>query len=358
MSNLAEVAPNYNRAKSRWPDASTLSSCYDSLCACYDGTMHGMVDHVKSFIETVCLTIMGEFNESVEESSPTTTQLLRAALRSLGIENSRGASKLDKVLSGFNKLTEALVEMRNDNGPVAHGKDGFLDAISSDHARAFLHVGDAILSVLLNSLEGKEPNPLFTREPYERFTRINNKIDKIVGVDARIEDEVLIYSVTAGSREEAFEIRVEPSRLLYGVDRSAYVEILNAVGRDTLSEEEPIQQTEHVITLPEWIPTTTPPIEIREPTYSGRLLELRGNVQKFLVEEGIIQHSNLQSNSELIDFLLIIIEENTGIDWEQRSPLQASLKVACKRLLIKFGTSSNEASRVSEKFIEWLKANL
>jgi hypothetical protein len=132
---------------------------------------------------------MTEFGEPLPCKHPNLTQYLNAALGVLGLQNARGASKLDKVLSAFNKMTDALDEMRNENGPVAHGKDGFLDAIEEDHARGFLHAGDAIVGVLLNALEGKGPNLLLTREPYERFAHLCERIDRSVGLEARVELE-------------------------------------------------------------------------------------------------------------------------------------------------------------------------
>lgn len=233
MANLDALAPNYLRAVQRWPGASTLANGYEALATCFSDRSHGLVEHVKSFVESVCLTIMVEYGEPKPSNNPSTTELLVAALRALGLRNTRGTDQLDKVLSGFNKLSDALSDMRNVNGPVAHGKDGFLDAITVEHVRAFLHVGDAILGVLLNALEGKEPNLKETREPYETFQQLNERIDRTVKVNVQIDDEdewpTIVLSVATGSHEEALDLRVEPSRLLYGVDRQAYIEVLNMV---------------------------------------------------------------------------------------------------------------------------------
>jgi hypothetical protein len=136
MPDLDALAPNYRRAQQRWPEAPILAKCHEALKAAFDTNAHGLVEHVKSFIESVCLTIMSELREPMPSATPSTTDLLVAALNPLGLRNTRGASKLDKVLSGFNRLADALTEMRNDNGPVAHGKDAFLDALTVDYARA------------------------------------------------------------------------------------------------------------------------------------------------------------------------------------------------------------------------------
>ena len=131
MSTFDTLAPNYRRAAQRWPGAQTLANGYDALAACFTESAYGLVEHVKSFVESVCITIMVEHGEPKPSDKPSTTELLVAALSALGLRNSRGADKLDSVLSGFNRSSDALSAMRNENGSVAHGKDGFLDSSNS-----------------------------------------------------------------------------------------------------------------------------------------------------------------------------------------------------------------------------------
>ena len=239
MDNLDTLAPNYRRAQQRWPGAPTLADGYDALAICFYDSAHGLVEHVKSFIESVCLTILSEFDQP-KPSNTNSTALLVAALDTLGLRNTRGATKLDAVLSGFYKLSDALSEMRNETGPVAHGKDGFLDSLTIDHTRTFLHVGDAILGVLLNALEGKEPDLSETNESYETFQHYNDRIDRHASMRARIDEEsdrpIVVFTITTGSYEEAFELRVEPSRLLYETDRQAYIEVLNTTNVVSVDE--------------------------------------------------------------------------------------------------------------------------
>jgi hypothetical protein len=121
MPDLDALAPNYRRAQQRWPDAPTLARCYEALNACFNSNAYGLVEHVKSFVESVCLTMMGEFRAPMPSDQPSATELLVAALSTVGLKNTKGATKLDKVLSGFNRLADAIGEMRNETGPVAHG---------------------------------------------------------------------------------------------------------------------------------------------------------------------------------------------------------------------------------------------
>lgn len=44
-----------------------------------------------------------------------------------------------------------------------------------------------------------------------------------------------------------------------------------------------------------------------------------------------------------------------GLDWKQRESLQARLKVACKRVLVRFGSAPEEAEGMAERFVVWLR---
>lgn len=365
MPDLDVLAPNYRRAQQRWPDAPTLAKCHEALRACFDTNTHGQVEHVKSFIESVCLTIMGELREPMPSATPSTTDLLIAALNALGLRNTRGASKLDKVLSGFNRLAEALSEMRDHNGPVAHGKDGFLDALTVDHARAFLHLGDAILGVLLSALEGKQPDLTVTREPYESFPHLNERIDRAISVEARIDEDgerpMVVFSVATGPRGEGIELRVEPSRLLYGIDRSAYIEVLRTADL-VVAEAEGVEGEEEVsVVLGSAAPpgiglvSVAGPLTEVLPTYAGLLEPLRPGLGDFVIAEGVDPARGAEGGARLLDSLLATAEQNMGLDWKHREPLQARLKVACKRVLVQFGSAPEKAEDVAERLVAWLR---
>jgi len=363
MPDLDTLAPNYRRAQQRWPDAPTLANAYASLGACFNGNAHGLVEHVKSFVESVCVTIMGECRVPMPSALPSTTELLVAALDPLGLRNTKGATKFDKVLSGFNKLADAIADMRNETGPIAHGKDGFLDAIAADHARAFLHAGDAILSILLGAYEGKQPDLVATREPYENFPHLNERIDRAAAVAARVDEDAdrptVVLSVTTGPRGEAIELRVEPSRLLYGIDREAYVEALRTAGLAATEEEGEEPEAEpgegEAGEAPEsGIAPAEGPVTRLVTQYEGELSALRGGVEAFLVAEGVDPTTAGVDGALLLDSLLATAEQNMAIDWKQSKPKQARLKVASKRVLIRFGSEASKAETVAGRLVGWL----
>lgn len=350
--------PNYRRASERWPQAPALLQYHEAISNCIAGDGHGVVEHVKSFIECVCITILGEFGEPLPSSDPTSTELLVAALKPLGLQNTRGASKLDKVLSAFNRLSDALSEMRNENGPVAHGKDGFLDVIEEDHARAFLHAGDAIVGLLLNALEGKQPNLLFTREPYERFKHLCDRIDRSVGIEAEVDDEsggpILVLSLSIFGRTEKLKLRIEPSRLLYGIDRTAFVGVLtDAPETLEVEDEEEVSPPATPAPEPETVTHTKPPAVVVVDEYAGVFANLRDGLRAFVVSEGI----NAAPNDELLNSLLATAELNSGVDWQTRENLQARMKVGFRRVLGKEGIDPTKITDASERLLTWLKVS-
>ena len=367
MATLDALVPNYRRAQQRWPSAPTLADGYDALAICFCNSTHGLVEHVKSFIESVCLTIMGEFDKSKPSGRPTSTDLLVAALDALGLSNTRGATKLDAVLSGFNKLSKALSRMRNETGPVAHGKDGFLDPVTIDHARTFLHVGDAILGILLNALEGKEPNLVVTREPYETFKHYNDRIDRDASVEARVDEEgdrpVVVFSITTGSHEEPIKLRVELSRLLYGTDRQFYIEVLKATNPApivTVDEAKEYKEEEELTVSKADDTPAFAPVEAVGPVtevisvYGGTFDTLRSSLKTFLTLEGVNPAVTSAGEEQLIDSLLATVDKNMALDWKIREPIQARLKVSCKRVLIRFGTEPEKADEVAKRMVAWL----
>jgi hypothetical protein len=359
LSATTDPLPNYSRARSKWPQAPALGQYYEDITRCLNGNVHGVAEHVKSFIECVCITILSEFGEPLPSSDPTSTQLLTAALKPLGLQNSRGASKLDKVLSAFNKLSDALSEMRNENGPIAHGKDGFIDALEDDHARAFLHTGDAIVGLLMNALEGKKPNFLFTREPYERFKHLCDRIDRSVRIEAEVEQDqrgsILVISLTVGGKAEAIELRIEPSRLLYGIDRTAFVGVLS-YAPETIEEVESENDGDlDVQEAPEQprpnnLSTQAQPLSVFVDEYSGLFANLREGLRRFLIGESIASEPSI----ELVNSLLATAEKNSGVDWLSREGLQARMKIGFRRVLFKAGVENADAP---ERLLMWLKVN-
>jgi hypothetical protein len=361
MQAFDTFVPQFHRARERWPEAPTLAQHYTAVVESYQGSSHDIIASIKSFIECVCRTILGEFGKPAPASNSTTTYLLGEALKALGLENSRGASKLDEVLGAHNKMADALSFMRNNYDPGAHGKDGFLDTLTTNEHRAYIVTADSILALLLAAYEGTEPDLRYTREPYEKFVRFHNRVDRAVSVEAWVEGdgdiETLVVKLRTATLPEGFQIRLEPSELLYAVDRTAYVELLAS----SVTGPQPIVEAEAPATaMVEAAPlrAATPIVTTAEvvPSYDGVLSTLKVPLQEFLLTLGGLEAA-AATGTKLRDSLLATAEGSMGLDWISREPLQAAMKVALRRMLIKFGIEVSRAEQTAERLVGWLRKN-
>lgn len=362
MAALDDLVPQFRRARDRWPDAPLLASHYAAVIESHSGSGHDIIGSIKSFIECVCKTILGEFGISESSSTPTTTQLLVETLRSLGLQNSKGGSRLDDILSAHNKMADALSFMRNNHDPGAHGKDGFLDTLSTNENRAYLITADSILALLLAAYEGTEPDLRYTREPYERFARFHERVDRGVSIEAFVDHDgdadTLVVTMKTPSLPDGIEMRLEPSELLYALDRTAYVELLAS----TISVPRPAASS---IDLSEGGMADQTPFEIAAPTpivaqivtsYDGQLSPLKPALGTFLESLGGLE-GVAATGTSLPDSLLAAAEQGMGLDWKERQSLQSALKVSLRRILIKFGVESERAENTAEKLVGWFRTN-
>ncbi len=86
---LDEVAPAFRAAYERWPHAPNLRQHYDDLVNTYEKEGSSLIELTKSFLETVCWTVINELGATPPASStPSTTELLSCVLEALGLRNS------------------------------------------------------------------------------------------------------------------------------------------------------------------------------------------------------------------------------------------------------------------------------
>jgi hypothetical protein len=358
MDAFDALVPNFARTTNRWPSAHSLSNHYKTVVASYDGGGHGLIATVKSFIECACVTILVESGKPMPSSEPSATELLVAALNVLGLQNSLGASKLGKLLSAHNKLADALSEVRNESCPVAHGKDGFLDALTINERRAFLLTADTILALLLCAHDGTEPDLQHTREPYDRFAHLHDRIDQTVAVESTVEDDedrqVIVVTLRNGNLSEGVRLRVEPSRLLYAIDRTAYVEFLTSSAIEvSAGVAQELAREDGAIELRR-APEPKAPIAEVVTSYDGILAPFKKMLDKYLVSLGVTS-TRSTSGKSLTDSLLAAAESHLGLDWAAREPLIAGMKVALRRTLLQFGMDREQAESIAEHLISWLK---
>lgn len=226
-----------------WSHAQTLQNTFETLERTFAEEQDACIDAAKAMVECACRVIIKTLDDprnpqKRSNSDLTLAQLLGLATKMLKLGEIRHRAFSD-LIREYNRLAEALRVLRNEAGTVSHGKDGFISRLSIHHRRAAILAADAIVTFLHEAYLEQEMDPLLTLEPYERFTLSNQIIDKYTSLRVGEDQEEEFLSVTILlPNGDGIPLTIEPSRLLFGVDRQAYKTALNACRDAALTQPE------------------------------------------------------------------------------------------------------------------------
>lgn len=226
--------PGIKDVCSHWKEAPMLQQTYEALEKTVLDGNDACIDCAKSIVEVVCRIIIDEHESPTNPCRPISAlpnfgDWVTGAIKALRLGENQN-SKFRKLVSQHHKLTTALGDLRNDSGPVSHGKDGFLSRLSDHHRRSALLSADAIITFLHQAHIESELDLIKTRTPYENdrlFSR-HKLIDKNTALSAGVSEDGLLVVEARLATGDSINLAIEPSRFLYQIDREAYVEALNA----------------------------------------------------------------------------------------------------------------------------------
>lgn len=228
----ADWYPGIRAFCTHWKHAPTLQQTFETLEREFNDENDACIDAAKGLVECACRVLIEELDDPLAPLKPEANDTplghlvgLVTRLLDLGAVRHRAFSDLIKQ---HNKLTETLRVLRNEAGTVSHGKDGFIAKLSAHHRRSAMLAADAIVTFLHEAYLEREPDPVRTLEPYERFESSNAIIDQFSSLRAELDDEGSLTVVVVLPGGEEVPLAIEPSRLLFGVDREAYKFVLNA----------------------------------------------------------------------------------------------------------------------------------
>lgn len=224
--------PGIREACGYWRDAPMLQQTFEAMERNLEHNNDACIDCAKTVVEVVCRLIVENFHtQQVQlkpvQATPTLSDWLTAAIRALKLGDVRD-DRFKKLVSSHHKLANALNDLRNNAGPASHGKDPYLARLAEHHRRSAVLAADAIVSFLHQAYLDAQLDPISSREPWERFSENNALIDAHVELIVDAEEEglsILRFLLPSG---DELPINIEVSRLLYQLDRDAYVEALNA----------------------------------------------------------------------------------------------------------------------------------
>lgn len=227
-----DMCPGIREACTHWREAPMLQQTFEALERTLDQDNDACIDCAKSIIEVFCRIIVDELDSPTQPVKPKATapdfgEWVGAAVRVLKLGENQN-SKFLKLVSQHHKLTTALGDLRNESGPVSHGRDAFLAKLSVHHRRSAVLSADALVTFLHQAYLEAQRDPVSSREPWERFEVFNRLIDANVGLTLgeNGDGEPELHILLPGN--EYLVLNVSVSRLLYQLDRDAYIEALNA----------------------------------------------------------------------------------------------------------------------------------
>jgi hypothetical protein len=228
----ADWYPGIKAFSTHWRHAPMLQQTFATLEREFADENDACIDAAKGFVECACRLLIEELDDPVSPLKPTAPdtalgELVGLATRMLDLGTVRHRAFSD-LIKQHNKLTDTLRVLRNEAGTVSHGKDGFIAKLSAHHRRSALLAADAIITFLHEAYLEREPDPVRTFEPYERFEASNAIIDEFATLRAELDDEGYLRAVVILPDGEEVPLAIETSRLLFGVDREAYKLVLNA----------------------------------------------------------------------------------------------------------------------------------
>lgn len=222
----ADWYPGIRSFCTHWSHAPMLQQTFEALERQFADSQDACIDSAKAIVECACRVIIEELDDPASPLKPTRAdaslgELLGLATRMLDLGEIRHRAFCD-LIREHNRLADALRVLRNESGTTSHGKDGFIAKLSAHHRRGALLAADAIVTFLHESYLEREPDPVLTLEPYDRFEATNALIDEYAGLTVETDDNGWLSITVTLPEDEEVPLSVPPSQLLFGVDRQAY----------------------------------------------------------------------------------------------------------------------------------------
>lgn len=235
----ADWYPGIKDFCAHWGHAPMLQQTLETLEREFNDDSDACIDAAKALVECACRVIIENIDDPdlphkpVKENPPFGAWM-SATVRALELSEIRDEA-FKKLISQYYKLTTTLGDLRNKAGTISHGKDGFVAKLSVHHRRASLLAADAIVTFLHEAYLEREPDPVLSLEPYERFSVSNQIIDQHAALRGEEDEELglrlFVRLPKTDPSQKGFdeiELSTETSELLFAIDREVYKLVLNA----------------------------------------------------------------------------------------------------------------------------------
>ena len=223
-----------------WYHAPMLQQTFAAMEQEFAAEHDACIDAAKAIVECTCRILIEELDDPSAPLKPARNdvplgELLGIATRLLDLGEIRD-SAFTKLIKEHNRLSDALRALRNAAGTLSHGKDGFIKKLSTHHRRAAMLAADALVTFLYEAYLERDPDPVRTLEPFERFRESSELIDRYSQLNAEIDDDGILQAEVSLPTGDNVQLAIAASELLFGVDREAYKLAANACHGATQEE--------------------------------------------------------------------------------------------------------------------------
>jgi Abortive infection C-terminus len=141
--------PGMREACLHWDSAPMLQQTFQAMEQSFIANNDACIDAAKCMMECVCQIIIDELDNPIQPLKPDAaatpiTKWVAIATQVLKLSDVRDNGFKD-LIKHHNLLAESLRVLRNDAGPVSHGKNGFIEILSKYHRRSAVLSADAIV---------------------------------------------------------------------------------------------------------------------------------------------------------------------------------------------------------------------
>ena len=192
-------------------------------------------DLCKALVESVCKTVLRDRGQAVD-GTPDLPRIFRNTLTSLRLvpddhAGSHARESIRRTVGALQGVISGLAELRNTEGWVSHGKDVYTVPLEPIQAELAARAADTIVSFIVQSHYGYAAPTSSSALAHGDNPQFNEYVDE------------------NNPRVEIFELRYNPSEVLFYVDQDAYRDLLSSFSPD-VEESESHDQDEEEAAVP------------------------------------------------------------------------------------------------------------
>ena len=196
-----------------WPESKSLRGAIGRVEKALAEDSDTVIDAAKCLVEALCKTVLLELGVTPEKNI-NIQPLLKLTCNKLGLSEADGGECVRNMVSGMATAIQGIGELRNQHGPMGHGKDAYHCGAEDWQRTMAVKTAEAICVLIHESYRKLPAMDEHSRRPYRPDLDVHDVMDRQAEVEVNEETgEIAINGVV-----------VRPSQILWDYDRIGYIE--------------------------------------------------------------------------------------------------------------------------------------